>query len=139
MQPCFTDPNDPPTEQSIAEALGRAAPAWRSVFDRIHAEEPDLVETWNYYADGKSWLLKVSRQKKTVFWVSLEKGAFHLGFYFPDRLTTALLASGLSDERKAEIRQSKPTGKLRPVSLVFGPRRGLGDVMTLISLKKTLK
>lgn len=135
----FTDKSHRPTDEDIRAAVGRAATAWQMLFDRIHAEHPDFSEVWNYYTDGKRWLLKVSRKSKTVFWLSVEQGAFRVGFYFPDRLTGALLASDLSEERKAEIRSSAPTGKLRAVTVAFGPQRGVRDVMTLISLKKTLK
>ncbi len=134
--PCFTDRDRAPTEKDVLGALGRAAGAWTKLFGRIRAEHPDLEEAWRYYDDGKSWLLKVSRRSKTVFWGSVQPGAFRLAFYFPERLSAALLASDLSDARKAEIRSQPATGKLRRVPVVFGPQRGVGDVMKLIALKK---
>jgi hypothetical protein len=135
----FTDKNQPPTEESILAALGPAAPAWRGLFDRIHSEHHDLEETWNYYADGKSWLLKATRKSKTVFWLSVRRGAFIVAFYFPARLAGALLDSELSDELKASIRSQTPIGKLLGVRVEFGATRGTKDVMTLITLKRTLK
>ena len=137
--PWFTEKNKAPTEAAVLRAIGRAAPAWRALFDQIHVEHPELSEAWNYYADGGCWLLKVSRGSKTVFWVSVVKNAFRVGFYFPERLTAALLGSELSPALKSELRQGKPSGKLRRVSIEFGPRRAIRDVMTLIALKKTLK
>ena len=84
-------------------------------------------------------MLKVSRGSKTVFWLSVVKNAFRVGFYFPERLTAALLESELSQALKSELRQGKPSGKLRRVSVEFGSRRAIRDVMALIALKKTLK
>lgn len=135
----FTDRNKAPTEEAVLEAIGRAAPAWRALFGQIREEHPELSEVWNYYADGGSWLLKVSRRSKTVFWVSVVKNAFRVGFYFPDRVTAVLLESELSQALKSELRHGKPTGKLRRVSIEFGSSRGIRDVMALIALKKTLK
>jgi hypothetical protein len=137
--PYFTDPSCAPTEETITKAIGRAAPAWRALFDGIRAEHADLTEAWRYYADGKSWLLKVSRKSKTIFWLSVEQNGFRVAFYFPERLTGALLESALSEERKAAIRASAPSGKLRPIAVDFGPRSGVKDVMTLIGLKKSLR
>lgn len=137
--PCFTDKNRAPTEESIREALGRAASAWRALFDELHAEHPELLESWRYYADGKSWLLKVTRRSKTIFWLSVAQNGFRLAFYFPERLTPALLESELSEERKAELRDGEPTGKLRRVAVSFGPKRGVRDVMVLVALKQRLK
>ena len=137
--PYFTDKSCPPTESSILKALGPTAPAWRALFEQMHAEHPDLSEAWSYYADGKSWLMKVTRKSKTVFWVSVEENGFRAAFYFAERLTGALLKSGLSEERKTELRANPPRGKLRSISVSFGPKRGLQDVMTLVGLKNTLR
>jgi hypothetical protein len=132
--PYFTDRDAAPTDQTIAHALGRAAGAWVALFEQLRAD--GLSESWKYYADGKSWLLRVSRGTKTVCWVVVERGAFRVGFYFPERALGTLLASDLSDERKAELRAAAPSGKLRRVSIRFGARRGIDDVMTLVALKR---
>ncbi len=137
--PFFTDKSAKPTEKTILAAVGKAAPAWREVFDRIHADHPDIEEVWNYYADGKSWLLKVTHKRKTVCWGAVEDGSFRLSFYFPARLTPELLESELSKERKDSLRKAATVGKLIPVSVAFGPKSGVEDVMTLIALKKAPK
>jgi hypothetical protein len=137
--PWFTDKNKAPTKAAVLRAIGRAAPAWRALFAQIRTEHPELTEAWNYYGDGGCWLLKVSRGSKTVFWVSVVKNAFRVGFYFPDRLATALLESELSSALKSELRQGTPSGQLRRVSIGFGSRRGIRDVRTLIALKRALK
>ncbi len=137
--PYFTDPERSPDEKSILAAVGRAAPAWRALFAQVHTDHPDLAETWRYYADAKSWLLKVTRKSSTVFWLAVQKGGFRVSFYFPERAKAALLHSDLSPERKAEIRSTTPDGKTRALRIIFGARRGVRDVMTLIALKKTLR
>lgn len=137
--PYFTDEKHRPTEKDIVSVLGRTAGAWRALFDQLHAEHPDIAAVWNYYADGKSWLLKATRKSKTVFWLSVEKGAFRVSFYFPTRLLDAVLASGLSKERQADVRSRAHPGKLFAVTIPFGARRGISDVLTLISLKSSLK
>ena len=135
----FGDKNVARTEKAILEAVGRAADAWQKLFTKIHADHPDISETWNYYNDGKSWLCKVTRKSKTVFWASVFKGSFKVVFYFPLRLKDDLLKSDLSEERKMEIQNHKPIGKLMGVRIAFGPQRGIPDAMKLIELKKRLK
>jgi hypothetical protein len=137
--PCFTNRSHEPTEDEILGALGRVAGTWTALFDRLRAEHPDLVPAWRFFNDGKSWLLNVSRGSKTAFWATVERGAFRVVFYFPERLCGALLASDLAEEVKARIRSGTATGKLRPVAVVFGPRRGVGEVMSLIALKKGIR
>lgn len=137
--PVFGDRNRRPTPASIASALGRSAGSWQSLLDRIHDEHPDLTEEWRYYDDGKSWLLKVARKSKTIFWGSVWQGAFRACFYFPVRLTPALLGGDLSTELVTRIRAEQPTGTLRAVPVELGPKRRVADVMRLIALKIDLK
>jgi hypothetical protein len=137
--PFFGDPSHEPTDGEILRALGRVGGAWTALFDRLRAEHPELVPAWRFYDDGKSWLLKVSRGAKTVFWATVERGAFVVVFYFPERRCGALLARDLTEEVKARIRGGSATGKLRRVAVAFGPRRGGAEVMSLIALKKALR
>jgi len=137
--PAFTDPGVRPTPKLIAAALGRAAPAWTDLLYRMRGEVSGLTETWRFFPDGKSWLLKLERKAKTVCWVSVERGRFKVAFYFPARLDAALLESDLSAACKRRIREGKPMGKLRPVPIVLGPRRGLDDVLVLARLKLALR
>jgi hypothetical protein len=130
----FTDKNAAPTDHTIARALGRTAGTWEALFEQLRAA--GLRESWKYYADGASWLLRVSVGTKTVCWVAVERGAFRVGFYFPARALARLLASDLSPERKAELRAAEPNAKVRRVTIRFGARRGIADVMTLVALKR---
>lgn len=136
--PVFADPDERPSDPAIRAALGRAAAAWGALFERLRAEHPDVAAEWRYYADGKSWLLKVTRGKQTMCWIAVEKGGFRVTFYFAPRHTDALLASELSDERKAELRAAPATGTLRAVTVRFGARRGVDDVLRLLALKRKL-
>lgn len=133
--PAFTDPKRRPDDDAILAALGRAGGAWTALFERLRVEHPDVRREWRYYADGKSWLLKATRGTATVFWLSVEPGAFRVAFYFAERLRDALLAGDLSEALKGEVRAAAPMGKLRQVSVRFGSREGLRDVLALVALK----
>jgi hypothetical protein len=83
--PVLTDKNQFPTEEVIHAHIGKSKALWLSLFEHIHTNHADLSEEWRYYNDGKRWLLKVSRKKKTIFWLSISKDAFRTTFYFTDR------------------------------------------------------
>ena len=77
MEPLvLTDPDQFPSDEVISSHLGRRRALWDALFAFIHAEHPDCTERWRYYNDSKSWLLNVSRKKKTVFWLSVISGTF---------------------------------------------------------------
>lgn len=135
----FADAHHRPTSRSILAALGPAAPAWTALFDQLHADQPGLTETWSYYADGGSWLLKVGDARRTVFWALVEHDAFRITFYFAERLTDALLDSALSASLKEELRATPPKGNLRAVSLRFDAAAAMKDALALVELKRTLR
>jgi hypothetical protein len=138
MEPhVLTDPKQFPSEEVIFSHLGKRRVFWEALFGFLHREHPDFAEQWRYYNDGKSWLLNVSRKKKTVFWLSVVKGTFRITAYFTDKATDAIRASALSDELKKPFLSGTPAGKLRGITITFRSRRDVEDAKVLIALKTT--
>ena len=82
--------DEKPTEEIIFNYLGRTKKHWQSIFEFIRTNHVDFIEEWRYYKDGKSWLLKIQRKKKTVCWVSVLEKNFKMTFYFTDRAEQAI-------------------------------------------------
>jgi hypothetical protein len=55
-----------PSDEVVFAHLGRARRLWEQVMDRLPQVCPGAESQWRYYADGKSWLLKVTLRKKTA-------------------------------------------------------------------------
>jgi hypothetical protein len=133
--PVLTDRNRSPTDELIFSHLGTRRALWEALFAHIHTGQPDLVEQWRYYEDGKRWLLNVSRKKKTVFWLAVLGGSFRITAYFTDKARDAILASSLSQELKEPFLSRAPAGKLRGITVTFRRKRDLEDAKALIALK----
>lgn len=133
--PVLTDKNQVPSPDVIYSHVGSRRALWEALFEHIHAEHPDFAERWRYYNDGKSWLLNVSRKKKTVFWLSVISGSFRITAYFTGKASDAIRASSLSAERKEQFLNAKPMGKLRGITITFRTKRDLEDAKVLIALK----
>ena len=104
MEPhVLTDPKQFPSDEVVFSHLGKRRALWDALFASVHADHPDLVERWRYYNDGKSWLLNVSRKKKTVFWLSVIDGTFRITAYFTDKAADAIEASTLSAALKEQF------------------------------------
>ena len=131
----LTDKTLFPGEDVIFSHIGRQRAQWEALFRFIHAEHPDFVATWRYYNDGKSWLLNVSRKKKTVFWLSVIKGTFRITAYFTDKAAGAIRASALSDERKQQFMEGPRYGKLGAITITFRNKRDVEDAKILVALK----
>jgi hypothetical protein len=131
----LTDKNQFPTDEVIASHLGRKLALWNALFEHIHTEHPDFVEQWRYYIDGHSWLMNVSRKKKTVFWLSVIKGTFRITCYFTDKAAPAIRASKLPAGLKEAFLGGQRFGKLGPITITFTKKLDVEDAKALIALK----
>jgi hypothetical protein len=73
-----------------------------------------LSYEWKYYKDGKAWLCKVTKSKRTIVWMSAWKGFMKATIYFPERLTEGIFGLEISMETKNKIRNTKNVGKSEP-------------------------
>jgi Protein of unknown function (DUF3788) len=131
----LTDPDIRPSEAVVFSHIGRQRAQWDALFGFIHAEHPDFVVAWRYYNDGKTWLLNVSRKKKTVFWLSVIRGTFRITGYFTDKAADAIRSSALSDESKKQFISGPRYGKLGAITITFKKKRDVEDAKILVALK----
>ncbi len=138
-QAILSDKNQYPTEEIIYSHIGKSKSLWLSLFENIHKDHPDFTEEWRYYNDGKSWLMKVQRKKKTVFWLSIVKDSFRTTFYFPDKAKNILLKSTISDALKEQYKEGKNYGKIRGITINYKNKKDVEDAKALMNIKLSLK
>jgi Protein of unknown function (DUF3788) len=140
MEPMLlTDQNQFPTEEIIFSHIGKSKTLWISLFEYIHSNHPDISEEWRYYKDGKSWLFKTIRKKKTVFWLAVIKNAFRVTFYFTDKAEKLIADSPISMELKKQFKEGKRYNKIRGITVVFKNKKDVEYVKELIGIKLSLK
>jgi hypothetical protein len=138
-QPVLSDKNQFPTEDVIFLYIGRTKTLWISFFEYIHSNHQDFTEEWRYYNDGKSWLMKIQRKAKTVFWLSVIKNSFRISFYFSDKASRAIAESNISEELKTQFRDGKSYGKIKGITIVFKNKKDIKYAKSLIDIKLNLK
>jgi ABC-type uncharacterized transport system YnjBCD substrate-binding protein len=138
-QPVLSDKTQFPTEEIIYSHLGKAKNIWISFFEYLHENHPDITPEWRYYNDGKSWLMKVTRKKKTVFWLSIQKGTFRVTFYFTDRAADAIAGSTIPEEMKKQFKEGKRFNKIRGLTVLFKYKKDIKSAKTLLSIKLNTK
>ena len=138
-QPVLTDKNQFPIEDIIWSHIGKSKALWLLLFEYIRQNHPDFTEQWRYYTDGKSWLLKVSRKARTIFWLSIVDGSFRTTFYFTEKAEHAILYSSIADELKKQYRSGKRHGKIRGIRILYRSRRDVRDAKQLIEIKTSIK
>jgi len=133
--PVLTDKDEFPTDEVVFSHIGKSKSHWKKLFNYTRTNYPDFSEQWRYYKDGKSWLLKVVRKSKTIFWVSVIKGSFRTTFYFGDKAETSILESSISKDLKDSFKNGKRYGKVRGITTEIKDETDLNNVHELIEVK----
>ena len=128
-----------PDDQTLEMALGTVYPVFHHLMAIIESEANGLTCHWNYYNDGKAWLMKAIWKKKTVFWLSVWEGYFKVGFYFTEKTITGIHKLPVSQSIRDSIPEARPVGRLFPVSINVKETDQTDDLVQLLNYKKHLK
>ena len=131
----LTDKNQFPTEEIIFSHISKSKILWESIFKYIHSNYPEFSKQWRYYNDGKSWLMKVTKKSKTIFWLSIIPRSFRITFYFGDKAEEVIMGSAISDALKNQFKDGKRLGKIRALTLIINNKQNVEFVKELISIK----
>lgn len=131
----FTDPAVVPTEEALFALIGPRRAQWESLLAGISERFPEAVGEWNYYRDGKSWLYKMVRKKKTLYWAGVDADTFRVTFYFGDRAEPLIEKSPLPESIKEEFRTGKRFGRIRAVSMKVLTARDVDHALLLAEIR----
>ncbi len=101
-----------PDEKVLSALFGDGYPAYRELIKLYDANEMEY--TWRYYHDGKAWLCKVQKKKRTIVWMSAWRGFIKATIYLPEKYIDAIYRLEISEARKQKIRDTKNTGTSKP-------------------------
>ena len=90
---------------------------------------------WKYYRDGKAWLKKVQKKKRTIVWMSAWKGYMQATIYLPEKHINGVYALDISDEVKQRFRKTKNVGKSKPCIFAIRNKGILKDLNKVIQYK----
>jgi hypothetical protein len=135
----LSDKSVVPTDDYIFSIIGESKVHWKKIMDYLSETYPDSSGSWNYYNDGKQWLFKFTRKKKTIFWASLLKDTFRITFYLGNKAEQVIENSDLPRSIKEEFKTAKRYGLIRPVTFVIRDEGDVDNVLKMIEIKIKLK
>lgn len=138
-KPCLNNKDEYPNDAVLSLNLGQAKIAWDAFMDMLGNEFPQINYEWRYYNDGKSWLFKVTKKKKTVCWVGVYDKLFKTTFYFTDKAADLLENSKLTVKYKDQFKNGKYYGKLKAISVEVKKPSDLEMTRILIGVKEKMK
>jgi hypothetical protein len=138
-KPCLNDKDEYPNDKVLRRTLGKVKDTWDVFIDFINESYPSFSGQWRYYNDGKSWLYKLTKKKKTISWISVYPNKFKTTFYFPNKAEELIKASKLKKEYIDQFIHGKRYGKIRGITVEIKKLADLSTTKTLIEIKEQIK
>ena len=138
-KPGLNDESVYPDDDVLSQYLGEVKSIWDSFIDFIAMNHPSFTGEWRYYRDGKSWLYKLTKKKKTISWISVYQNKFRTTFYFPDKAEDLISKSNLAKEYIDQFIHGKHYGKIRGITIDIFKPSDLEATKALIEIKEKLK
>ena len=129
----LTDEHEYPDETKLKAVLGKSFSAYAALLKLFDKNEID--HEWRFYKDGKAWLCKVQKKKKTIIWMSARKGYIQACIYFPERQVEQVLSLEISQQTKARLQAAQNIGKSRPCLFEVSSTEILADIEKVMNFK----
>ncbi|HEY3388458.1 MAG TPA: DUF3788 family protein [Prolixibacteraceae bacterium] len=140
MEPIvLTDRFTAPTDEFIFSIIGDKKIFWKRIMNYLHENHTDISEVWRYYNDGKCWLFRTLKKKKTIFWVGIIDGTFRVSFYLADNAILLIAQSDLSERIKNEYANTQSSRVGRSITIKINDAEDVENVIKLIEIKLKLK
>ncbi len=126
-----------PDESVLQSVLGDSYPAYVELLKLYDSNQMEPI--WRYYHDGKAWLCKVQKKKKTIVWMSAWKGYMQATIYMPEKFLDQVYSLEISEAFKDKFRQSRSMGKSRACIFEIRGSEVIEDFKKVMQLKTILK
>jgi hypothetical protein len=122
-----------PDENVLQSVLGKSYESYAMLLEIFNKNE--LIYEWRYYRDGKAWLCKVQKKKRTIVWMSAWKGYMQATVYFPEKYIESVYQLDIGEKMKQKIKLTKQVGKLKPCTFEIRDENILTDFSKVVKLK----
>lgn len=126
-----------PDELVLKGVLGKSYNAFSKLLEIYNSNE--MIYEWRYYKDGKAWLLKVQKKKKTIVWMSAWKGYMKATIYIHLKYLDDIYKLKISEDIKKNIEETKNIGKLKPCTFEIRNQKILKEFSEVMNFKLTAK
>lgn len=122
-----------PDEEVLASIIGDTYPAYSKLLELYKSH--DMNPEWRYYRDGKAWLCKVQKKKRTIVWMSAWKGYMQATVFFPEKYLQQVYSLDINKVVLAKIQATTYVGKSKPCIFEIRSTEILKDFETVMRLK----
>jgi len=127
------------SDEYLQTIIGDKMVMWKKLISYVKDNYKDITEEWRYYNDGRQWLFKMQRKKKTIFWASVLKDTFRITFYFGNKAESVIEGSTVPQKIKEDFRNAPKFGVLRPITTIVNENQDIDNIIKLIDVKVKIK
>jgi hypothetical protein len=127
------DRDEYPNDAVLSSVFGDAFSAYCDLLMMLKVN--NLTPEWRYYSDGKAWLCKVQKEKRTIFWMSAWKGHMKATIYVPQKHFSGISQLDIKPQTLQAIEATKPVGKSQPCTFEISDSIMLADFEKVMLFK----
>jgi hypothetical protein len=131
----FDDKSAPPSDEAVAEALGRTSKLWNDLKAELRAQFDPLAEKWGFSGAQWGWSLSLKHKKRSVLYLSPRRRHFLASMAFGDKAVQAAHRSDLPREVLEMIDSATKYVEGRAVRIEVRSKKDLVVVTKLIAIK----
>ncbi|HEX2899451.1 MAG TPA: DUF3788 family protein [Bacteroidia bacterium] len=124
-----------PASQDLASALGDTFEIWRTLAAYTYKSSPGAIEAWSYGNTKTGWGFRICQNRKVLVQLLPRDKFFQVAFVFEQKATDAILASDVSEDLKAEIKNAKVGLEGRAIKIEARDKGALDDIKKLIAMQ----
>lgn len=122
-----------PDKDVLKKVLGRSYNSFLKLLELFDNNE--MVYEWRYYNDGKAWLCKVQKKKRTIVWMSAWKGFIKATIYMPGKYIEEIYNLDIAEDVIVRIKETKNIGKSKPCIFEIRNQKILKDFDKIMQFK----
>lgn len=135
----LTDKSVKPDNDLVFSIIGDKSVLWQKIMSYLHEYHKDISEEWKFYNDGKCWLFRTLKKKKTLFWIGVIQGTFRVSLWFGDKAESFIENSDLPESIKNDFRNAKRYKIGRAVTVIMKNSDDVDNVIKLAEMKMKIK
>ena len=131
----FADKTAPPTETTLAEALGSSHRLWAEVAKYAADRHGSATTEWKFPGVKWGWSFRVKDAKRILIYMTPDDGFFRVAFAFGDKSVADAEGSALPEPIKDQLRNATRYPEGRGLRLEVRSRSDVTVVKKLVDIK----
>ena len=131
----FDDKSQQPTDEDLAEALGRTKKLWDDLIDHVGSEFEPVTLQWNHSGAKYGWSVRLIRKKRTILYLIPQAKHFLTAFVLGKKATDAARQSKLPADIMAIIEEAPVYGEGRGFRVPTKNKQTLNAMKKLAAIK----